>query len=170
MLYIPTIDHRVNAEAVQYAKGELYNLDLNEFIKFQFNPNSFEWHRDIKWGEHNWVGNSRGGDVQFINLGPRIGELELLFMSDPTSPSIDYSSDYNIMNSGLVNFSAIEYTIEKWISPLPLNKRPSRIALIIGNNIFKCVILSYDMRITEFFRDLSPKEAFLGLELREWLI
>jgi hypothetical protein len=150
-------------------KGQLYNIDLNEFISFQFNPEALEWARTFKWGEHNWVGNTRGGDVQFINLEPRLIDIDLLFMAEPRAPQIEYKSDFKIIDAnGLVDFNAIKATIEKWEKPLPGIRRPSRVGILMGDNVFEGVLKSYTMRINEFFKDLSPKEGILMLEFREW--
>jgi len=151
-------------------KGQLYNVDLNEYIGFQFNPTSFEWSREVKWSEQNWVGNVNGGDIQFINIGPRRIELELLYIADPRAPKVDYRSDYRIIDTGgLVDFQAIRDTLEKWEHLIDGLKRPSRVGIVVGVNAFEGVIINTTFRITEFFEDLTPKEALVLLEFREWL-
>lgn len=175
MIYLPTSgeDRRLSLEIftnTSLQKGQLYNLDLNEYLGFQFNPTTFEWSRDINWSEQNWVGGTRGGDLQFISLGPRLIELELLYIVDPRAPKVSYESDFAVIDpkDELVDFQAIRSTIEKWEELLDGIRRPSRVKIIVGPNGFEGVITSSTFRITEFFEDLTAKEALFLLEFREW--
>lgn len=169
MLYLPTTDREVVYLNSTLAKGQLYNLDLNQYIGFQFNPTELEWTRDINWSEHNWVGSYNGGDLQFMNLGPRVISLDLIYLADPRAPEVQYNTDYKIMNEGVVDFQAIKDTIDKWLEPLDGLNRPSRISIVVGPNVFNGVITSTSFKITTFFEDLTPREAMLSLEFREWI-
>jgi len=171
MLFIPTrdLDIEIYTNAT-IQKGQLYNLDLDQWINFQFNPTAFEWGRETKWSEHNFVGGLNGGDLQFINVGPRKVDLDLLFIADPRAPLVNYEANFNILDAnGLVDFQAVKETIEAWEELLPQLLRPSRIAIVVGPNVFEGVILNSQMRITEFFEDLTPKEAMLTIGFREWI-
>jgi hypothetical protein len=173
MLFLPTRDEDVSTiyTDVEFKRGQLYNIDNNQYLNFQFNPTSFEWARDVKWSERNWVGSTRGGDVQFINIGPRRLSLELLFVADPRAPEVNFEADFPVIDQhGLVDFKSITDTIENWIELIEGVKRPSRIGIIVGPNVFEGVLLNITPRITDFFEDLSAKEALLLLEFREWLL
>ena len=172
MLYLPGYEEkRINVYTnITFAKSQLYNVDLNEYIVFQFNPVTFEWERDINWGEHSWLGDTSGGDLQFLNIGPRLIDLDLMYMADPQAPTVHYKSNFNIIGSDdLVDFQAIKNTIEKWEKLLDGSRRPSRIGIMVGPNRFEGVIKKYRFKITEFFENLSTKEGILSLEFREWI-
>lgn len=169
-LYLPTsrISNPLNDRAL--GKGELYNLDLDQLVGFQFNPTSLEWTRQFAWGEVRWQGDSSGGDLQYLSTGPRHVELSLLYMADPGSPDINYVAPLIISSpNNKFDFVALRQTLESWEQPLPGKKRPSRIRIIFGENSFDCVITSSTFRITTFFEDLSAREAVYTAEFREWL-
>jgi len=179
-LFIPTSKGVASPLAAMHlTKGQLYNLDTNEFISFQFNPSEFEWERMINWSEISWQGDTSGGDLAFINVGPRTYNLDLLYMADPGAPEIESKIDdppyaYNAKN----DFQRIRKTIEKWEADIEGKGRPSAINLIMGSrdadgnltsgNSFEGVIVRSGFRLTEFFNDLSVREAIITLRFREW--
>ena len=97
MIFIPTSRESYSPLAMRVVtKGQLYNLDTNEYFTFQFNPEAFEYSRDLNWNPMTFNGDESGGDLFYINSGPRTFELPLLFIVDPSAPEIQYSTpDYN---------------------------------------------------------------------------
>lgn len=171
MLYLPTTDNPITDvfTNTNLKKGQLYNIDNNEFLGFQFNPTSFEWSRSMKWAEINWIGNTDGGQLQFVGVGPRTLELSLIYISEPSAPRVSYeSSDPVVRSDGLVDFEAIRDTIERWEEIIEGKGRPARIGIMVGPNVFEGVITATNFRITEFFEDLTAREAMFNLEFREW--
>ena len=77
-LFLPTSGTSVVPLSTQrLAKVQIYCLDMNESLTFQFNPETFRWERDINWAEVQWKGNDFGGDLEYINNGPRTFDLPL---------------------------------------------------------------------------------------------
>lgn len=151
------------------AKGQIYNLDNDQYLGFQYNPTSFEWDRQIMWAEQTWRGDTTGGDMDFINLGPHKFDLSLLYLADPGAAGIDHATDEPIVN-GLVpmDFQAIIRTLDGWTAVVPAKGRPARVRVIVGPNYFDGAFLRLGYKITEFFEDLSAREALVNFEFREW--
>lgn len=155
---------------IQLIKGQLYNLDLNEFIGFQFNPREFVWTQNINWSEIIWNGDFSGGDLYFINRGPVTFDLSLLYIANPGTPNINYDVPENIVPEGLiVEFEQIRVALERWTDPVSGLGRSSRIRVIIGPNYFDIVMTSLGFRIGQFFEDLSAQESSINIGCREWL-
>lgn len=169
-LFIPTAGRNTTSlESTRIAKGQLYNLDNNQKLGFQFNPESFEWERNFNFAETSFIGDESGGDIMYLNTGPRTFELVLVYAADPGAPSIEYESNFIVSSNFLrMDFQAIRYTIEEWEKKIPGLGRPSRIRVIIGPNYFDGVIRSSKFRIGEFFPDLSAQQALVALRFREW--
>lgn len=172
MLFIPTSSNKAAPfTSIVLSKGQLYNLDLDEFVGFQFNPTDLEWSRSFNWAVHRWQGDNSGGDAQFLNTEPRKIELTLQFVADPSAPDIEYSVSERIYDTdGLVDFQAIRDTIERWEGPVEGKGRPSRVGIIMGENMFEGRIETSTFRISAFFPDLKPRRAMLTLEFAEWII
>jgi hypothetical protein len=170
-LFLPTSHEAFSqANARQLAKGQIYNLDLDEYIGFQFNPTAFEWARQIGWAETIWQGDDRGGDLLFTHIGPRKFEVSLLYMADPGSPDFTWSVPERLSNSDVKSdFQALRKALERWEKKLDGRGRPSRVRVIVGPNYFDGVMTQLGFKITEFFEDLSAREALVSLEFREWL-
>ena len=169
-LFIPTSQGLPpNVEAVQ--KGQLYNLDTDEYINFQFNPAEFEWSKNINWAHVTWQGDTRGGDFAFISVGPNAFEIELRFMDQPGAPDIAYRvSDGQSISTPEehANFQAIRQTIDRWAEKPGPSGRPSLVAVIIGPNSFEGVITQKGYRINDWFGDLYVKDAIVRLRISEW--
>jgi hypothetical protein len=172
-LVVPTLSMgRSQLETQNLVKGQLYNMDLNQKLWFQFNPTFFEWERGFNWVDIAFYGDETGGDADFISTGARTFELVLLYMADPGSPEIlSEGVPYNVKGGGInMDFQAIRANLELWESKLPNKGRPSRIKVIVGPNSFECLIRSSKFRITEFFRDLTAREVEITLRFREWTL
>ena len=171
LITIPTNISNTVSSPVSVKKGQIYNLDTNEFIGFQFNPRDVIWSRQINYADISWKGSNKGGDIEYLNSGPRKMEISLQYMADPGSPDIDYhiNSNNGISTHILkMDFQVLLETIERWEEVIEDKGRPSRLKIIMGSNGFNCVVINSEIRISETFSDLSVREGFITLRLREW--
>jgi hypothetical protein len=170
-LFIPTSGAaRPSYQDVHLTKGQLYNLDRDEFLTFQFNPATFAWERDTRWAEITFKGDDTGGDLQYLNTGPRTFDLPLLYIADPGAPEVIYQAAQNDMFGHTVaDFEFLQKLIESWEAALTDKRRPSRIKVILGQKrSFECVIKNSEYQLIEFFDDLTVREGLITLEMREW--
>jgi hypothetical protein len=152
-------------------RGQLYNLDNDEYIGFQFNPETFEWEQPVNWVEVTWHGDFSGGDVQFINMGARVFELPLQFLADPGAPQIDHRAAQIISRpEDKFDFAALKAIIDQWNRPIPGKGRPARLKIIVGHNVFEGVITRWRFKIVDFFPDMTAKEVLLTISFREWVL
>lgn len=171
-LFVPTSTMPITAVSV--TKGQLYNLDDDEFLSFQFNPETFMWERKTEWGDLSFYGDDSGGERKYLLTKPREFDLSLLYVADPGAPDIAYQTagdnplSQNVSAGVSMDFKFIQDVIERWESKRPDKHRPSRIMVILGDRSFSAVIVSSQFKIVEFFSDLSAREALLTLEFREW--
>lgn len=174
-LFIPTS----GAAPIPFAgwptkKGQLYNMDNNEKLSFQFNVETFEWEQKFNWAEITWKGSVSGGDLDFINSGPRTFDLPLLFLGDPGAPEIEYEiGDDNpvvrqVPGNIKMDFEFIQKLIERWTWVMPHKGRPPRIKVVIGTRWFEGVIEELNFKLIDFFPDLTVKEALMTISFREW--
>ena len=172
MLFIPTSSNSSTPfTSIMLDKGQIYNMDLNESIGFQFNPTELEWSRGFNWVVHKWQGDFSGGDAQFLSTEPRKIELTLQFVADPSAPDLWYETPEDLLDTdNLVDFNAIRGVIERWEGPVAGKGRPSRIGIIMGENIFEGRIMTSTFRISAFFPDLTPRRAMFTLEFEEWIL
>ncbi len=170
-LFIPTSTIGNNDFSnMPVTKGQLYNLDLNEFITFQFNPESFTWSQESSWGRINWKGNFDGGVPDFLNHQPTKFDLPLYFVADPGAPEIAYNVEERLSNSDVkMDFEALEKMIKRWKRPVEGLNRPSRIRVIFGPRYFDVVFNVTKFAITYFFEDLTAREGTITLGCEEWL-
>lgn len=152
-------------------KGQLYNLDKQQFINFQFNPQAFEWSQTWSWAEVRWKGARRGGDLQYQSEGARELELDLLFIADPGAPRFLSNTGDRLSTPDLaMNYTLLVTLFDEWQARVPGKGRPSRIMLIFGELFFVCVITQIHHRITEMFNDLTAREATISIAMREWIL
>lgn len=175
-LFVPTSKLTVDDQVftnVGLTKGQIYNLDNQEFLCFQFNPSSFEWEKNINWSRINWFNSVNGGELQYINQGPKLFDLSLIYVSEPGAPELRYNTPDVVVpgysEDRIVSFEAIVAVIDRWTAPIEGIGRPARLAVIIGPNRFEGVIMKYNFRITEFFHNLTAREGRLVIEFEEWI-
>ena len=172
MLFIATSNATTAAPftEVPTAKGRLTNLDNNEFVGFQFNPDGLSYERSIDWGTIAWKGSELGGDLDYTSSGPHEFDLNLRFVSDPAAPDIEAEASEAISHPDYrVDFEAIEATIRSWVTPLDNLRRPARINVAMGpSRFFNCVITNIAVDIIETWPDGTAREALLKLEFKEW--
>ena len=161
---------------IKILKGQLYNLDSDEFLGFQFNPQTFVWGRESMWNPSTFLGDMSGGDLSYIRIGAREFDLNLIFRADPSAPDVQIRIEegqpiLNSVSSNLsMDFQVIRSLIEKWEGMVEGKRRASVIKMIMGPNDFDCVITESSFRLVDFFgRDLTVREAIITLSFREWV-
>ena len=169
-LVLPTSGASLPLETGRLAKGQLYNLDLDEWLDLQFNPETFDYDRVFNYAQIAPKGTERGGDLQYLSSGPISFDLDLVFVADPSAPEIKYQAEERLSNNSVrVDFEQLETMLNRWQEPLANKGRPSRIAVIIGPRRTDGVITSLTITVREFFReDLSAREAEITIGFREW--
>jgi hypothetical protein len=170
-LYIPTSGASQEiASGMALVKGQLYNLDLNEMLGFQFNPETFSWDQDHNWAEISWKGAEKGGDLQYVNAGPITFDLDLIYIAEPHAPNVGHNCPEELTGDyGLpVDFEQIEALVTRWKNPMENLGRPGRIRVILGPRFFDGVMLTVSFEITQFFEDLTARKARLSIPFRQW--
>ena len=168
-LFIPTSSISTAAPFSEdnLQKGILTNLDNNEFISFQFNPETFDYEQAFNWDEISWKG-SQSPDLDFVSSGSREFDLTLVFVHEPSAPPMEIGLN-NGYGKGETDFETIEFMLDQWCRIVPGKARPARINLSFGDaRYFNVVITNKKIGIIEAFPDLSAKIAKLRLELKEW--
>ena len=159
-------------------KGQLYALDLEDKIDFQFNPKTFEFEQAFNWSRITYKGDFSGGDLDFQNVGPRMFDLPLLFLADPAAPPITFktkSSGARIVHTEpglkmpiLFDYDELLAMFNFWKKPIEGKNRPTRINVVMGNRSFEGVITSLVFKELEYFQDYSVKEALITITFEEW--
>jgi hypothetical protein len=159
-------------------KGQLYAMDLNDKIDFQFNPTVFEFEQAFTWSRITYKGDFSGGDLDFQNVGPRKFDLPLLFLADPAAPPINFtaeSSEAEIVHKEpgldqpiLFDYDELLKMLDFWKRPIEGKNRPTRIQVVMGQRSFEGVITNLAHRELEFFRDMGVKEALITITFEEW--
>lgn len=162
---------QIGTDAV--AKGQVYNLDLDQYFNFQFNPKMFEYEQKFNWRTAKYKGDFSGGNKDFISTDPITFELELIFVADPGAPSIEYNTPEVISPKGSVqrvDFGELLKVLRRWCSQVEGLNRPSRMKVIMGDNDIDCVIRTYKVSQKEFFEDATVREGVLLIEFEEWIV
>jgi len=158
---------------INLIKGQLYNLDLDEKISFQFNPEAFTYEKSFNWATVAWKGSEDGGDLQYLNTGPIGFDLPLIFAVEPGAPIVTSESVEERVSQGSdlpADFEKIEEALNRWEKPLENKGRPSRLRIIMGPRNFDGVISKLTVRITEYFPDLTAREVLFTIGFRQWVI
>lgn len=158
------------------AKGQLYNLEWDESLSFQFNPENVEWVRESQWARASHRGQMQMAKPYFIATEPREMEIPFLFIADPGAPAVEFKSNNSPLvarsafdKSGPFGFKELRSIIESWETVIETIGRPSRIRVIFGDIAFDCYTKRSRFKITEFFsQDLAVREGLITLELMEW--
>lgn len=165
MLYIPTSTSEFkHYTAAPLSKGQLYNLDDDRKLGFQFNPEELNWSQETGWIE---VAN----DLAFVRRKPKTFEMDLLYVADPTAPDFEVDNTALPVMSGDVkaDVDKLVAELDNWCEPRTDTGRPSRVMIIWGANwSFTGVIMSINPKLTYFFRDLSTRQGMISISFREW--
>lgn len=173
-LFLPTSGSAqvpVSSSAVR--KGQLYNLDLDEKISFQFNPQPISWRRRTSYAEFYSHGETSGGDIEFLFTGPRQLELDLIFTDEPGAPALDYyvqpPREGNSAEFG-ADFEFVVRLFERWMEPSAEsgNRIPLLRLILAASTNITGIITAVEPQIVNQFEDGSVREGRITLEFRQW--
>jgi hypothetical protein len=170
MLFMPTSNYSAPPfTSDRLVKGQLYNLDLDRMLGFQFNPENLEYGWSINWATLTSNRDDTGGDLYYLNSTAEEFEIPLLFAADPGAPDLRYRTNRSLSTSDLkMDFHAIVDEIREWCAPIRELGRPSRVRVIFGKTYFDAVILSVNVKQSEHFPDLAVWEGMIGVRFRKW--
>jgi len=138
-LFIPTSNLLKSPElAGQYvAVGELYNLDDNKKICFQFNPEEYEIGRTYNWADLDSVG-APSNHYNYISQKDVLFELQLLFIADIGTPPVTTEGGVSPLitpkNDVVVDFDELCNELFQWLEEREAEGRPSFLRIFIGKD------------------------------------
>jgi hypothetical protein len=170
-LFVPT---SISAPKIgtELVKGQLYALDLDQSIDFQFNPKTFGFKRDFNWSRNRFKGDDTGGTASFNSLGTREFDLDLIFIADPSAPVVNFEADEDLVpkdSAAQIDFEAFKRILECWELPIVGLGRPTKFKVIVGENDIDCIMTAYEVIEQEFFPDLTVQEARVMFSFEEWI-
>lgn len=167
-LIIPTsLDGHYTEESM--VKGQLYNLDDDEYIGFQFNPEAFEFSQDDAWSETNWTGQPRS-DYGYLGKGQNTFDLSMRYIADPGAPDFESDCYINVKPTGVkADFDRILFMVDRWRNRRPETGMPSRMIVVFGSiRQFTGIISNRKAQVISSFKDMSTREGIITLQFREW--
>ena len=134
-------------------KGYIKNLDTNGILKFQYNPESFEYSRGATYSEISAPGMSYPS-TQYVRGNSRSFPIELFLFDKPYSGVIDTQIAFV---EGLLppETNSDNYT------------KPPEVLFTYGNFIKKCVVEELSVKIEEYDIWGRATMARLNLTLRQ---
>ena len=134
-------------------KGYIKNLDTSVVMKFQYNPENFEYSRGATYTEIVAPGMSYP-DTQYVRGNSRSFPIELFLYDKPCTGVIDYQKTFI---EGLLppESNSIDYT------------KPPTVLFAYGNFIRKCVVEELNVKIEEYDVWGNPTMARFNLSLRQ---
>jgi len=175
MLYIPSprLSYRTDFSEVPVKTGQLYNLDDDKSISFQFNPSEFSWQEEHNWSTQKYTGNP-GKQLQYLGCTGRVFTLELEFHADPWFPRVQLSGDVDPSitpdpDRTAVDFDKLVDEFRSWIKERPDKKRPSYIRIILPNKEeFDGIVRSATKQILSVYADGVVQHGKLIFNFEEW--
>jgi len=153
------------------ARGQLYNIDDNEFFNFQFNC-SPETLREFNWSDDAWLGQEYTHS-QFLGSGQTQFELPLQFVVAPGAPTVENNCNPSLtgedrQGNSFVFIEVIIQTINRWTAIRPDKRRPSLIRVILGDQSFDGRITLIGIRGEDRFTDGQLRRATIRIGFQEW--
>lgn len=134
-------------------KGYIKNLDSGEIMKFQYNPETFEYSRGATYVEIIAPGMSYP-TTQYVHGNSRSFPIELFLYDKPSTGVIE----------GQISF------IEGLLPPESNDSgfiKPPTILFVYGNFIKKCVVEEFNVNIEEYDSNGIPTMARITLTIRQ---
>jgi hypothetical protein len=150
------------------ARGQLYNIDDNEFFNFQFNC-SPETLREFNWSDDPWLGQEYTHS-QYLGSGQTQFELPLQFLVAPGAPIVENNCNPSLVDpqNGLLFIEQVVATINRWTDIRPDKRRPSLIRVILGDQSFDGRITLIGIRGEDRFTDGQLRRATIRIGFKEW--
>ena len=143
------------------SKAELYCLDKNESIEFQFNPTSFKFQRKVTWAE------GKNAGQPWTNLSFSFGgndSMDVSLLLDETEPGeLEEFNDKSVLDN-IIKF-------HKLTMPLKITDgadeiiRPPVVAFLWEQFQFQGVVQSMEVELLMFDQTGRPKRAKVTLKL-----
>jgi len=174
MLYIPTnLDiglgrYSLGYESKAVQRGQIYNMELDEKIWFQFNPENFEWEEPFDWVS---TGTGiYGHDIQYMGQGDVAFNLSLLFIADPNAPKVitENIAEIAVYDKKSADFDSIIWMFQRWCRPNLDTGRPSQLRVIYGKHYWDGIITRARYKIIEKFESGNIREGQIILSFRKW--
>lgn len=170
-LFVPDPTGRQGFDARSIYKGQIYNVDDNEKMSFQFNPEAFRWTSTDVWVPTG-IG-VFGRDVSYVREESSEFGLTLLFVADPGAPALKsegVKEDISPVQDGIqADFDQVVVMLDRWRARRPDSGRPSLLKLIISPGLyFDAVITKVERAILERFEDGSTREGQLDMNFLVW--
>lgn len=149
-------------------RGQLYNLDDNQFFNFQFNP-TVEPLVEYNWSDDPWLGRAETHS-QFLGVGQTQFELPLQFMVAPGAPIIENNCDPGLVDTthGYVQIENVIATINRWAAIRPDKRRPSLVRVILPEASYRGRITLIGIRGEDRFPDGRLRRATIRIGFKEW--
>ena len=134
-------------------KGYIKNLDTGILMKFQYNPESFEYSRSATYVELVAPGMSYP-TTQYVHGNSRSFPIELFLYDKPSTGIIERQQTFF---EGLLppEHDNNDYT------------RPPTVLFVYGSFIKKCVVEEFNVRVEEYDSWGSPTMARFTISLRQ---
>lgn len=134
-------------------KGYIKNLDTGVIMKFQYNPETFEYSRGATYAEIVAPGMSYP-DTQYVHGNTRSFPIELFLFDKPYTGVIDNNKSFL---EGLLppEINSDNYT------------RPPQFLFVYGDFIKKCVLEELSIKIEEYDKWARPTMARFNLTIRQ---
>jgi hypothetical protein len=169
-LFIPTsnlLDRPSLAE--QYVQvGELYNLDDNKKIKFQFNPQEYEFGKTYNWAAIDSIG-APSARYHYLGQKDDMFELQLLFIADLGMPPVVLEGIPNSLitpDEVVVDFDELFKELQLWNDERPAEGRPSYMRIIIGTDTIEGVITNMRKRVLDQFSNLKTRRGQITIQVQ----
>ena len=134
-------------------KGYIKNLDTGRIMKFQYNPETFEYSRGATYAELVAPGMSYP-DTQYVHGNSRSFPIELFLYDKPSTGVIEKQKEF----------------IEALLPPesnISNYTKPPMALFAYGNFIKKCVVEDFVVKIEEYDSWGTPTMARFTLTLRQ---
>ncbi len=152
-------------------KGQLYNLDDNKKIWFQFNPEEHEDSIPIRWADIKSLG-TPSNQYQYLGESGSSFDLTLLFIADIHMPKVKTQGavDPNITPDGqAVSFKALYNEIRSWVKPREDTGLPSMISIIFNDDFaYEGFVRELRKRILDQYENGITRRATITLQFQEW--
>ncbi|MCK9568835.1 hypothetical protein M0R72_07840 [Candidatus Pacearchaeota archaeon] len=156
------------------ARGQLYNIDDNEFFNFQFNC-SPETLREFNWADDQWLGREETHS-QFLGSGQTQFELPLQFLVAPGAPIVENNCNPSLSETSnnpkypasLLIIENVIAAINRWTAIRPDKRRPSLIRVILGDRSFDGRIVLIGIRDDDRFANGRLRRATIRIGFKEW--
>ena len=153
--------------STKVARGQLYNLDDNEFFNFQFNP-IVEPLTESNWADDPWLGRAET-HANFLGIGQAQFELALQFMVAPGAPIVENNCNPSLVDAyGYVSIENVSAAINRWAAIRTDKRRPSLVRVILPEASYSGRITLIGIRGEDRFPDGRLRRATIRIGFKEW--